>query len=551
MHNKVLRFFFQRWMFFSGLVMLLILLARNPFSSRTLIPNLEPFPDTFHYIVPAQSVIKGYGLVIERGGRTFKQSVPPMYSLVLIPVFLISSDPRMFYITNVVLVVLGYTLFYIISKKVFPHTIVRVVILFMYVTNFYISWYPQWAMAENLMLPVVLYGILLLLQPATKKHALIAGAIPIVLYGIKFANAPLVVVFFALYLIKFFKKFFMPFVASAVCFTALYVLGDYILSGRNLVLTAWSITFDLVKQLPIFAPSGAQNGALVQAVSPSPWFSFSYLPENFAMQWRGLHGYGAKFLWEQTPILSHAVAVFGWVGLGWSLLYAKRRWFSVALVLVILAETLFMSTFYSTDMRYLMFAIPFLLIGFGWAVEYSAKTLGKIFHGFSETWILNCFVIIIAVLYLFSNALRLKSQIMVNLKYAETPWWYLAVVDMNTYFSKVETRDGKKPIVISAMPPYFIDFYSTKTYTLLPLSPQQEFRSYLVEAWGPNDYSDMMKLYATYLKNGYDIYLEEYGLGNEGYLHEAFQNVLKNFTVIKVQSGCYNVCNIYHVTTKN
>ena len=138
-----------------------------------------------------------------------------------------------------------------------------------------------------------------------------------------------------------------------------------------------------------------------------------------------------------------------------------------------------------------------------------------------------------------------------NLKYAETPWWYLAVLDMNTYFAKVEAKSGKKPVVISAMPPYFIDFYSNKTYTLLPLSPQQEFRSYLVESWGPNDYTDMVKLYNTYLKNGYEVYLEEYGLGNEGYLHEAFDDVLKNFTVKKVQSGCYNVCNIYHVSVKN
>ncbi|HAV15461.1 MAG TPA: hypothetical protein DCX25_03960 [Candidatus Pacebacteria bacterium] len=545
--HKLRQPFFAHILFVS---LLFVLLARNPFSSRTLIPNMEPFPDTFHYIVPAQSLLRGEGFFISREGRTIVPAVPPLYSLSLVPAFLVKNDARMFYVTNVILALTAYALFVNILRKTTDKPAIEILLSFMYVTNFYISWYPQWAMAENLMLPVVLYSILLLLQPATKKHALIAGVIPIALYGIKFANAPLVVVFLALYAIKFFKKFFILFIASVICFTTLYILGDYAISGRNLILTGWSLVLSLVKQLPMFVSSG-QRGSTATQASLSPWFSLSYLPENFAMQWRGLHGYGAKFLWEQTPILSHAVAVFGWVGFGWSLLYAQRRWFSLALVLVILAETLFMSTFYSTDMRYLMFAIPFLLIGFGWAVEYSAKTLGKLFHGFSSMWLLNCLVIGITMVYLFSNALQLKSQIMVNLKYAETPWWYLAVVDMNTYFSKVETKDGKKPIVISAMPPYFIDFYSNKTYTLLPLSAQQEFRSYLVEAWGPNDYSDMMKLYATYLKNGYDIYLEEYGLGNEGYLHEAFQNVLKNFTVIKVQSGCYNVCNIYSVITKN
>ena len=43
-----------------------LLLLKNPFSERNLISNLEPYPDTIHYINPALSFIKGNGFIVER-----------------------------------------------------------------------------------------------------------------------------------------------------------------------------------------------------------------------------------------------------------------------------------------------------------------------------------------------------------------------------------------------------------------------------------------------------------------------------------------------------
>ena len=93
----------RHWVFWVTLCLFILLLAKNPFSIRTLIPNFEPYPDTIHYINSAQSFIRGHGLQIWREGRILKTTVPPLYSLVLIPIFLINIDARMFYFANVFL----------------------------------------------------------------------------------------------------------------------------------------------------------------------------------------------------------------------------------------------------------------------------------------------------------------------------------------------------------------------------------------------------------------------------------------------------------------
>src|SRR3989339_1452467 len=87
--------------FFAFALLLLLLLAKNPFSSRTLIPNFEPFPDTFHYITSARCLLKGEGFRICRNGEGVRPAVPPLYSISLLPFLAVFDDARMFYVGNV------------------------------------------------------------------------------------------------------------------------------------------------------------------------------------------------------------------------------------------------------------------------------------------------------------------------------------------------------------------------------------------------------------------------------------------------------------------
>ena len=50
------------------------------------------------------------------------------------------------------------------------------------------------------------------------------------------------------------------------------------------------------------------------------------------------------------------------------------------------------------------------------------------------------------------------------------------------------------------MLPYYIDFFSNKNYSLLPLDRSQDLMWFADAVWGREDYSNLNKLYKTYIK---------------------------------------------------
>src|SRR5258708_4209679 len=111
-----MKFLRQYWMVLLPAALFALLLFRNPYSDRNLISNLEPYPDSIHYISPALGVLRGQGLYVNREGRKLLPGVPPLYSLVLTIGFVFSQDVRTFYLTNVVLAFVAFFFFYLITK---------------------------------------------------------------------------------------------------------------------------------------------------------------------------------------------------------------------------------------------------------------------------------------------------------------------------------------------------------------------------------------------------------------------------------------------------
>jgi hypothetical protein len=91
-------------------------------------------------------------------------------------------------------------------------------------------------------------------------------------------------------------------------------------------------------------------------------------------------------------------------------------------------------------------------------------------HDKINTYIISGILGVLILVYGATNAMRLKSAVMINLKYAETPWYYISVQTLNDYF-KNNDRNAKKPIVISALIPYYVDFFANGNYRLLPVVP--------------------------------------------------------------------------------
>lgn len=534
--------------FLASVFLFVLFLFRNPFSQRTLIPNFSPSLDAFHYIVPARSFLAGEGFQLTREGRGFGPSVPPLYSIVLIPGFILYNDPRVFYFTNILLSLLSLALFYKIIKKLTLNKWIIGFSLFLYVSNYFLYWYPTLAMAENLLLPLFLVSILLLISKVSRINSIMAGLIGVSFYATKFSAVPLSALYFILYAIKVFcgklekQEKILSIVRIVACFfTAFFILFVYehiSQDGRSLVSLLNFIS-------PIFP--GIPRPAHSQMHKSSWAFSLSHVASNLPQYLGAIKGKSMKFLWDFTPIVPRWLAITGIFGLVSGLVYKKFRLLSLALILMLFGQIFFISMFYSADARYIYHAIPTLLLGlvlfFVFLFRFlNKRKLGFIFYIFSAG---------LFVFYGLANLMRIKYQIVLNLKYAETPWDYISILNLNEYFTDDKVRNIKKPIVISALVPYFIDFYSNGNYSLLPLSPDQEFRSKKEFAWGPNDYSDFIALYKSYFDQGYDLYIHNYGLGNEGYMHQAYNEVQNNFTLEKVAGGCYEACNVYKLLKKN
>lgn len=504
-----------------------LLLFRNPFGQRTLIPNLEPYPDTFHYIVPARSAVNGGPFAITRGFGELSPGVPPFYSLILIPFFAAYSDPRVFYLANVALSFISFYLLYLILKRITQNIWVQSIILFLFSTNFFVYWYPQFAMAENLILPIFLGGGLLLLTKFNLRSALIAGMIPVALYATKYAAVPLSGGFSILYLLKSKRRLLISFIGAFIVFgSILLIYLDRVLGASPLNTLANVIN-------SVFLGSSVSSGQ-----AGTSWFSSVYVLKNLPFYFKSLIGEPGRFMWDFTPILPKWLALLGIAGLFAGVINKKSRFISTCLILLILGQVIFISAFYSVDNRYIYVAIPTLLIGVAIGLSLVSKRY------------LYFLLVIIFGFYFVTSAVRLKSQIMLNLKYAETPWSYISVLKLNDYFSEIG-NESTKPVVISSMVPYYIDYFSNGNYELLPLSTAQEFRDKRDLVWGPGDYSDLPALYKKYLREGRSLYVSTYGLGNEAYLHNAFDDLNKDFYLTEVQNECYTQCKIYKVELKN
>lgn len=533
-----------KFLFLYAFLVFALLLARNPFSTRTLISNLEPYPDTFHYIVPARNFALGEGFSFSRGFGDIKISVPPLYSFSLVPFFLTNSDPRMYYLVNVLFSLASLYLFYLFLKKITKNRWIIGFSLFLFSTSYYFYWYPQWAMAENLLLPLFLAGIYLLLLKVSKKNILLAAILTVSFYATKYSAAPisltyafiysLKIVFEKKHLVKRLLTYLLP-IGFLYLLLQLYINS---ISGVNHLATFIKLVTSVLPRA-----IGAKVGSETIQPGSSSWYSASYVLEHFPRYLRATLGSGERFLWDFRPIIPRYLGILGYLGLIWGFVKKKTRFLALGLLTIFFVQIAFASTFYSFDLRFVYIVLPILLIGVFFSLAFLKGILGdkklkKVFY--------VCLVGLFSY-YLLTNAIRIKDQMVLNLRYSETPWTFISVQRLNERFG---SSPGEKPLVISPLPPFYFDYFSNGNYELLPLSPEQEFRTKRDRIWGPGDYSDLHTLYYSRLDEGRELYLSTYGLGVEGYLHSAFRNVNEEFNLIEVYSECFDLCKLYRVEKK-
>ena len=129
------------WILLFLISIYLVLAYKNPFSVNSLIPNLEPYPDTLLYTLPAWNWAIGNGFVMSAENIIVNHTISMTYSYYLAPFMKLFNDVRGFYYANILSGVLTIIFFTSWLKNIFISSKYKNWLIlflgFLLVTNFY------------------------------------------------------------------------------------------------------------------------------------------------------------------------------------------------------------------------------------------------------------------------------------------------------------------------------------------------------------------------------------------------------------------------------
>jgi len=515
----------------------LILSFKNPYGTSSLIGNFDPFPDSLHYVVPARNFVTGHGFTFARESGKTIIGVPPLYSLTLIPIYFFNSDARSYYFANLVLGIISIILLFKISRKLTKSAWMTGLLLFTYATSFVIYWQTSLAMAENVLLPVCLASLYLALQPFKIKNLVLGVFLAVACYGSKYVSLPITGIFLLFWLWRIWTE----------------QKKTQKLSSTLLLITLTLITFLLFNSQHLFNyinqlfQRTLHNNLLAQ--EQTSWLSLQYFSESFPKYFSALMGVPIYNLWYTKAILPIGLAaiVLSWCVYAFFKLPKQRQLVALLLTLTV-AQLGFLSIIQMIEGRYAFVFIPIIFTGaaamLGWLAEKGKKKFGQKTNNLIQVGSVS----FLAGLILLSNFKDLKTQLLLNFKGGEMPWWQVGIQAADQ-FIQVETENNtEKPIIISSLSPFVWDFYRQSDYTILPLSTHQSMVKEKI--WGEDfDSNQLAAYYQEQLRVGRVIYLATVGFGrNDWPILEEYK--ASGFKLELLKEDCVGACKIYKLESK-
>lgn len=508
--------FFERFGFWISVVVCgliyLSLAYKNPFNENSLIPNLEPYPDTILYSFPAWNWVRGNGWNLGVNEKIVDITVPNTYGVLLVPLMWIFKDIRSFYFTNLFFGI-GTLIFFMLALRNFIGSKKWYLIGFfgfLLATNFYFFTWPQLVMAENINYLLVAIFIYLLSFKFEWKHLL----------------SMLILSGFTLMVKQ----------------TNLVLGGSFILSFGIKILVEKKRNLNLKKifwitlLLVLFA--GGFYLPKIFKLSGDV-FNLGFLKTNFNFYFDCLKGGQCRNLWYNQRLVTWDIVLMFILGLGLMLVSKKERFLSISLVLPMILLTLAMSVFRDTEGRHLEILVPIML-------TFGCLFLDKITSKFKFPVLI---VIILLGLNIFLTGyqtnnnerkfISLKKQIGLNFRHKEDPWNYLCLKMVDNFM-----KNNDQTYFGSFLPIYLFDAYNVKL-NYLPLSATQDFES---DGRGLRKYFPLplKNIYQEKLDEGKEIYLSDYyaSNGREGWRYE-WNEIVSLGKLEKVYQSPLDNCNIY------
>ena len=516
--KKLNRFFINYWPFLLS-AFFWILLTLPSFFGTHVLNNLEPSPDSLYYLGRArQFVFTGQFKLIYQDTHA-AATVSPVYSIFLIPFFLIKTTPQIFVLANLWAAILTLFIIYSLVKKQTKSHLAAGISLLIISTHLSLIWFVGLPMVEIFALSLLATCIYFLFhQKLLAKQLVVLSLLLLALILTKYLYVSIVAACALITLAKLFRD---------NQFQLLRItLGTGFIGCIFLLLYFQKVAynpFDIFSYL--FKPN----------LNYTRFYDFANLIPNFTFYLNVFLGQPVNLLWEKT-VLSSAGMLLLFI---WSLIKLWQRQttriLSLSLGLIFLSLFPIVLLFITTDARYIIFApvIMALAIGLAW----------PLFQGKQKYWF-NGLLTLALVWQVVTQLPLLKTIVSQNVLHRSTAWQYEAIITFNDQFLTL-----KENYLITSLPPFFVDFYDNNNYRVLPLSKNQEFINKGQWVWGNDLKNDNLEnLYNELLANKNQIFISNAYVTHSHEVTADFENLKKSYDFILVQEGCAGACNIYQLT---
>ena len=525
--KKITSFFKKNnflFIFFFLSLIYLSLAFKNPFQTNNLISNLEPSPDVFYYSVPAWNLVHGKGFKMEAFGIGIGQISTPLYGFYLSPFFLTFNDVRSYYFANLLLCFVSIFLFLKLVEVFLgkERPFLKFALGLVLVTNFYFYNLPTLLMAENILIPLTLLGVILTLRKLSLMNFLLTLLTMVFLIFAKVSSLPILFIMGIVLIYKIIKSNFLKKIPKKIY----WVLA---------ILFVFFITIAFIR---IVLPG---LRALPKA---SDNFSINYIGKTLPIFLKEFLGINGSYLWFNNQQIEQIIGLVCLVGMFLGLILKKYRNNVLILMSFIFSVTLFHSMMSYPEGRYISTVIPLFLLFSGIILKQLKSSI----------WVF----LFLAIYFLPKvtvngfyerKATTLKRQIFNNrLENNEVPWNYMAISSFNKFFDK----KNEDVYFGSLLPPFYFYYFSNNNYQYLPISERQEFgggRDYLNKVYQKD--GNLLSYYERLLESGKHIYISNYYFQNNRYWVEDYKKLETKFVFSEMNNDCMGLCRIYEVKLKD
>ncbi|MFZ1721200.1 MAG: O-antigen ligase family protein [Microgenomates group bacterium] len=193
--------------------------------------------------------------------------------------------------------------------------------------------------------------------------------------------------------------------------------------------------------------------------------------------------------------------------------------------------------FTTTTTLLILIVLPLVSSGIGFATATLTQT--------TERAVRNGFTMFLLMSIILSNAAMTLSTRFVN---DQEPELYKAVERLNLSLDEnFVIQNQSKPLLISALNPFFIDIYSNGFYESLPLSEHQEYFENARLSWGEYNFNNLHALYDSVMQSKQKLFISDYGISSDPAFQLAFDTIADSYQLRFHAIGCQETCNLYTV----